>query len=590
MASMKRELPLSGESQFKKAKVAESVANSNLRVILNPADCDIDFNVEGKGLQGSALYEEGFAYCWSGARANTGITRGKYYFGCKIVSAQPVDMKDTPLDQQHDCRFGISTVDDPVRNLGETAHSFGYGGTGKFSNSGNFVNYGAKFGVGDTIICAVDLESKPMASIGFSKNGNWLGVANHFNEGPSGVGVSALFPHVLLKNVVVQLQFTIDDGLIPLEGYKPWAAAICDGNSMLGPTFSNESDCEVIMMVGLPASGKTTWAENWVKEHPEKRYILLGTNLALEQMKVPGLLRKNNYGERFDQLMDRATKIFNVLQSRASRIPRNFIIDQTNVYKSARKRKLKPFANYIKIAAVVFPRPEELKLRAEKRFNEMGKEVPSEAVQEMLAKYTLPMSKDMPMADEYFDQVIFVELGRDESQRSLDEMKRDTSLKPCDSSENSLSSRGGASMRQFGEAPVQPSTAISFENQCVGAPYLNANSYRPLQGNSPFSYNSRHHVDFSQSFSTYDSTRINNIPSIVQPAHGGSAPYNLSDMRHHPYQSATSSPYGSYGTQVLRPPTGIFLNGMHQAAPYPQSSSPVDGQRSGVYPPPPRGY
>jgi heterogeneous nuclear ribonucleoprotein U-like protein 1 len=41
-----------------------------------------------------------------------------------------------------------------------------------------------------------------------------------------------------------------------------------------------------MMMVGLPASGKSTWAEKWMKEHPEKRYVLLGTNLALDQMKV----------------------------------------------------------------------------------------------------------------------------------------------------------------------------------------------------------------------------------------------------------------------------------------------------------------
>jgi heterogeneous nuclear ribonucleoprotein U-like protein 1 len=41
-----------------------------------------------------------------------------------------------------------------------------------------------------------------------------------------------------------------------------------------------------MMMVGLPASGKSTWAQKWVKEHQEKRFVLLGTNLALEQMKV----------------------------------------------------------------------------------------------------------------------------------------------------------------------------------------------------------------------------------------------------------------------------------------------------------------
>lgn len=67
-------------------------------------------------------------------------------------------------------------------------------------------------------------------------------------------------------------------------------------------------------------------------------------------LQVPGLLRKHNYGERFDLLMDRATGIFNTLLSRASKIPRNYILDQTNVYKNARKRKLKPFANYKKVA------------------------------------------------------------------------------------------------------------------------------------------------------------------------------------------------------------------------------------------------
>ncbi|KAK2977111.1 hypothetical protein RJ640_017635 [Escallonia rubra] len=434
--------PTADEPEAKKAKYAAVEPSeppaAEPRVVLNPADCDIDFNIEGVGLQGSSLYEQGFAYCWSGARANVGITGGKYCFSCKIVSEQPVDMEDTPFDQQHVCRLGISRGDDNVGNLGESEHSFGFGGTGKYSHGGRFSDYGERYGVGDIITCAVDLETKPMASISFSKNGKLLG-AKHFKAGPSGLGVvdspagklqweSALFPHVLLKNVVVQLHFSFEDGLLPEEGFKPWASALVDGNGITGPTFANMQDCEVMMMVGLPASGKTTWAENWVKEHPEKRYILLGTNLALDRMKVPGLVRKQNYGERFDRLMDCATGIFNTLLSRASKTPRNFVIDQTNVYKSARKRKLKPFVNYRKIAVVIFPKAEELRLRSEKRFREMGKEVPAEAVNEMLgnqlnlmilsvfcvltcslpvtANYALPLSKDMPRTDEYFDQAI----------------------------------------------------------------------------------------------------------------------------------------------------------------------------------------
>ncbi|VFQ89547.1 unnamed protein product [Cuscuta campestris] len=442
MASSKREFQSTDDgSGSKKAKQdapgvhvqpSPPLSGPLRRVALNPADCDVDFDIGLNGLQGSALHENGFAYCWSGARASVGITGGKYCFGCKIIFDQPVTMEDTPLDQQHVCRVGVSRGDNAVGSLGESLHSFGFGGTGKFSTAGRFCGYGDNFGVGDTIVCCLDLETKP-ASIGFAKNGQWLGVARHFEDLTSLDVVdhpikqlkweSAFFPHVLLKNVVVSLQFSVEDGLDAVEGYKPWVSAIEDGKALLGPTFSDVNDCELIMMVGLPASGKSTWAEKWMNEHPEKRYIILGTNTILDQMKVPGLLRKHNYGQRFECLMDRATQIFNTLLPRASKLPRNFILDQTNVYKSARKRKLKPFLNYKKIAVVIFPTPRELKFRADKRFKEMGKEVPDEAVNEMLANFSLPMSRDMPHTDEHFDQVLFPELGRSESQRCLDEMR-----------------------------------------------------------------------------------------------------------------------------------------------------------------------
>ncbi|CAK9327400.1 unnamed protein product [Citrullus colocynthis] len=468
MASIKRHLPQEDKREAKKSKIACVSDAPGLKeqhpVVLNPADCDLEFEIKSDGLRGSALYEKGFAYCWSGARATVGITGGKYCFGCKIISLQPVEMNDTAPDQQHLCRLGISRGDSPVGNLGETKESFGFGGTGKFSNAGKFSDYGEKFGIGDTIVCSVNLESKPLASIGFSKNGKWLGTAIQFDAGPRGLGVvdsplrklrwgSAFFPHVLLKNVEVQLQFSVEEGLVPEEGFKPWSCALDDDNALLGPTFNNVRDCEVIMMVGLPASGKSTWAKKWADDHPEKRYILLGTNLILDQMKLPGLLRKHNYGERFDRLMDQATGIFNILLYRAATVPRNYIIDQTNVYKNARRRKLKPFASFQKIAVVVFPKPEELQRRSAERFREMGKEVPADAVNEMLANYILPTTKDMPGSEEYFDEVIFVELDRAESQRYLDGMKR---ALPSESRDNVTS---------FSKASIAPLVSPSSQDQ-----------------------------------------------------------------------------------------------------------------------------
>ncbi|GER55925.1 60 kDa chaperonin [Striga asiatica] len=57
----------------------------------------------------------------------------------------------------------------------------------------------------------------------------------------------------------------------------------------------------------------------------------------------------------------------------AFKIPHNFIIDQTNLYKNARRRKLKLFADFVTLAAVVFPRVEKIKFHGDKRFQEMGK-------------------------------------------------------------------------------------------------------------------------------------------------------------------------------------------------------------------------
>ncbi|XP_078437240.1 uncharacterized protein LOC144707863 isoform X2 [Wolffia australiana] len=424
-AATRRRSPAVGTEDEHPAKRMRPLERSYPIVSLNPADCDLDFNVHGDGLWGSSLHEEGFAYCWSGARATVGITGGKYCFGCRILSQQDVRMEDTPSDQQHLCRIGVSSREDEVGSLGETVGSGGFGGTGKFSTAGRFTDYGGKFSIGDTVVCAVDLENSASATVGFYLNGLWLGEAWRFDARELLLRRSALFPHVLLKNVVVEMQFCEGDGLI-IEGggFKPWSSALGDGNAVVGPSFAVVRNCEVVMMVGLPGSGKSTWAEKWKADHPEKRYILLGTNLALDQMKVPGLLRKRNYGERFEKLMEMATGIFNTLLSRAARTPRNYIIDQTNVYKSARKRKLRPFADFRKVAVVIFPTFAELKSRSDRRAREMGKEVPAEAVNEMIANFVLPVSRDMPHADEPFDQIIFTELDRRESARSLEEMKR----------------------------------------------------------------------------------------------------------------------------------------------------------------------
>ena len=69
----------------------------------------------------------------------------------------------------------------------------------------------------------------------------------------------------------------------------------------------------MIMMVGLPGCGKTSWANNMVKKHPDKRYNVIGTDSLIDKMRVMGLPRKKNFGGRWDVLIQKATGCLNKL-------------------------------------------------------------------------------------------------------------------------------------------------------------------------------------------------------------------------------------------------------------------------------------
>ena len=56
---------------------------------------------------------------------------------------------------------------------------------------------------------------------------------------------------------------------------------------------------------------------------------------------------------------------------------------QTNVYPSAQRRKMRPFEGFQRKAVVIVPTDEEFKRRCDQREKEEGKEIPDSAVLEM---------------------------------------------------------------------------------------------------------------------------------------------------------------------------------------------------------------
>ncbi|ESO06326.1 hypothetical protein HELRODRAFT_64249 [Helobdella robusta] len=370
----------------------------------------------------------GFCFCWGGVKANCGVTRGKVMYEVRILEHLAADFGENHIETSpHLLRIGWSMVHASLQ-LGEEQDSWGYGGTGKFSTNNKFSDYGEAYTIGDVITAFLDLDSKP-ASISFAKNGLWLGVASPLHGFKVDQKSHAMFPHILSKNCRFEVNFGQQSSWCPVQYVNHDHVFINNISPMYtapGPKPpQSKSDCEVIMVVGLPGSGKTTWARKMFRDHPEKMYNIIGTDDLIDKMKVMGLPRKNNYSGRWEVLIQQATSCLNKIFFIASRKLRHYIIDQTNVYATARKRKMKNFVGFKRICAVLQPEDDELKRREWKRTFEEGKVVPEEAVMEMKMNYSLPDAE----VDEHIDEVIWIELGKDASCQLVNQYNEEGSLK-----------------------------------------------------------------------------------------------------------------------------------------------------------------
>uniref|UniRef100_A0A8C6Y716 Heteroous nuclear ribonucleoprotein U like 1 n=1 Tax=Naja naja TaxID=35670 RepID=A0A8C6Y716_NAJNA len=316
-------------------------------VAIDTYNCDLHFKVARDRYSGYPLTIEGFAFLWSGARATYGVRRGRVCYEMKIN--EEISVKHLPPTEPdpHVVRIGWS-LDSCSTQLGEEAFSYGYGGTAKKSTNCKFENYGETFSENDVITCLVDFECGDDVEMSFMKNGKW---EDTFFPVPPGF---TFIQHLPLSERV---------------------------RGTIGP--KNKRECEILMMVGLPAAGKTTWAIKHAAANPAKKYNILGTNAIMDKMRVMGLRRQRNYAGRWDVLIQQATQCLNRLIQIAARKKRNYILDQTNVYGSAQRRKMRPFEGFQRKAIVICPTDDDLKDRTIKRTDEEGKDVPDHAVLEM---------------------------------------------------------------------------------------------------------------------------------------------------------------------------------------------------------------
>uniref|UniRef100_A0A3P8V0G6 Si:ch211-107m4.1 n=1 Tax=Cynoglossus semilaevis TaxID=244447 RepID=A0A3P8V0G6_CYNSE len=404
------------EIRYKRAKSPQPPEGRDLseewdedQVHLNPPDSHLHFELSSDGCCGKPRFWNQFPSLWSGCRLSHGVLQGNVGFEVrlerKLLNTQPEEQEDM---ETYGVRVGWSVVEDSLL-LGEDGLSFAYDGRGMKVSGGKEEEFGEVLSEGDIIGCYASFSKDGSVQLSFHKNGRFMGVAFSFST--SLLESHPLFPHVLCKSC--SLRILLDPSAPPWypspAGFTPIAAlpAAQRLQSTLSP--STRAECEVLLMVGFPGSGKTHWARTHIRQHPEKHYRLLGT----EDFLCDG----QSDGQR-DIRLRQASHCLTELIKLAAQTSGNYILDQNNILFSARRHKLQLFSGFRRKVVVVFPSADEWKKRLMLHQTSEGEQIPQTALLKLQVSCTLPEEQS-----DLTEEVQYVELPQEQAQTLLQEYK-----------------------------------------------------------------------------------------------------------------------------------------------------------------------
>ncbi|XP_019718927.1 heterogeneous nuclear ribonucleoprotein U-like protein 2 isoform X1 [Hippocampus comes] len=376
---------------------------------LHSYDSHLHFQVGPDGACGQPRFWDRFPLLWSGCRLTHGVSQGRVGFEVRLERRLLSSQSDgSESDQSYGIRIGWSLVQTSLL-LGEDALSFAYDGRARKVTCGREEEFGEPFCEGDIIGCYASFSTDGGVQLSFHKNGRFLGVA--FSLEASELGGRALFPHVICKSCAVR--FLLDPTAPPWYPVPPGFTTLVALPAMLrhrnASAPSSRAQSEVLLMVGLPGSGKSHWAKAHIQQHPEKNYKLLGTEELLSCMMSGGARERR---------LQQAAQCLTELIKMAAHTPGNYILDQCNTLFSAQRYKLQLFSGFGRRAAVVlFPSADEWKRRLSERQKD-GENIPETA----LLKHQVSCSLPEQLGD-VLDELRYVELEQDVAQTLLREYK-----------------------------------------------------------------------------------------------------------------------------------------------------------------------
>lgn len=162
---------------------------------------------------------------------------------------------------------------------------------------------------------------------------------------------------------------------------------------------SDLKDKELIMMVGIPGTGKSTYINKIKAQNPDKDYVIIGVDNILDDLAAEKGL---TYAQSFQKHAGFAGKEIFRQAKIAIEQGRNIIWDQTNLTPKARAKKLNMMPeNYLKKAVVFVVSDQEIQRRLVKREEETGKTIPPHVLKSMARSYQAPTKAE-------FDEIEYI--------------------------------------------------------------------------------------------------------------------------------------------------------------------------------------
>jgi predicted kinase len=157
---------------------------------------------------------------------------------------------------------------------------------------------------------------------------------------------------------------------------------------------------KLIILIGPPASGKSTWREKFLSSQTDEWVVCSTDDLVEEWAAERGLTYNEAHGlAPWGQF----NKTFKYAIRNALNAGKNIIIDRTSMSAKNRKEYFKNLPEGYEVEAVVFVVPQpELERRMKARFEATGKSVPHVALLAMNARY------QAPTVEEGFTKITYV--------------------------------------------------------------------------------------------------------------------------------------------------------------------------------------